>query len=94
MPPAAEGASRAGAVGGRGGALLRGLARVSVGPGARGGQESGPRCVLRPGSAPLSGAPPGGSRGAAEEDVAESGAGWMWWGLQEGLEGTERFFLT
>lgn len=51
------------------------------------------RCVLRPGSAPLSGAPPGGSRGAAEEDVSELGAGWMW-GLQEGLEGTARFFLT
>lgn len=80
-------------MGGRGGALLRGLARVSVGPDARGGQESGPRCVLRPGSAPMSGAPPGGSRGAAEEAAAESGAGWMWWGLQEGLEGLRAFSL-
>lgn len=94
VPPAAEGASRAGAVGGRGGAWLRGLARVSVEPGARRGQESGPLCVLRPGSAPQSGAPPGGSRGAAEEDVAGLGVGWTWWGLQEGLEGTARFFLT
>lgn len=51
------------------------------------------RSVLRPGSAPLSGAPPGGSRGAAEEDVAELGAGWMWSGLQEELEGTACFSL-
>lgn len=46
--------------------MLRGLARVSVGPGARGGQESGP-VRLPPGVSPAVGGAPwrlaGGSRG-------------------------------
>lgn len=67
VPPAAEGASRAGRMGGRGGDLPHGLARVSVGPCARGGQESGPRCVPPPGVSPAVGGAPwrlaGGSRG-------------------------------
>lgn len=64
--PAAEGAGRAGGAAGRGGAVPRGLARVSVGPRERGGRLPGPGRPP-PGVGPAVGGAPwrlaGGSRG-------------------------------